>query len=1502
MLGDQKGAYETLMELVSGPAPAAAPPPTATHTLEAILASAPAKREDLDAIDERRQADGIGPATVRKPTPLGTELAAAIKKRAETEHGPVPPVRDADAALAVSRGTLTSALRGVMYPVSAFFPSTYEKLEKSGEEDRKTFEQYLQQPTLGQKLNPTAAGIASRAPDLMGNLVGTLVPGGAIVKGSNAIWRVGEGLDVVRNVTAGITAGAAFSTFAKADSGEDRAMNVLRDMSLGGAGEAIIFPLLHSVTRAELGTRTQQMVDSIAKSLNTSTDNAESVLAGVRGGVSSSTKSARAVVAAGIQAGAEQTPPVAQAKKVIQAMEDILPKQWVIDPSLGANYGARFDLVIGTERTPVRFQSNPDNPKGFQQQVVAIRQLIESAQAQGTPVSIENAYSAHPGVVSRINGLMLPQKKTRTVGTPMPDAAPAGSASHTGVVPTAGTNVEVQTPAGRIQAQVIAGPAAETATATTQAEGAAAFRAGQEEGRARHAARQAEADATLAAARQKWTDTSGTPGSTSTAPAASDVEPVTTKIDLRPATPGVEAAPAIETAAAPQVTPGHVMQAARDADMVLTRDQTQQLSTMLQQGSSPREAVASLGIVNARKAARLRLRLEARVEAASREAPVAAPAQRVVPASTPGVEIPGARRLDPAPTAAEDAATEAAATATKVARAAREEQPQGELSPWTQRFINELERQKRKLNPKKDAGRIARLTERQKQLEKYGSRTNAPYVAPVRKKAATAAPTKPKPPKEPYVPTEADTQGHWLNTVPGEAADGVNHAADVEAILARAERASPGARRMAESIRHGASPREAWEEAGKPHSLKLLARDLTVAAGEEHNVRSTTGALSRESRTPGILPGGPATPGALSAEEKAAEAAAARAKKGKTTPVYETEERITRPDMVWIRNLQTGEEQEVPLTSIYGQVPQATGTHRIVAHDDGTAKRFTVDLAANGLVDVEGHNTNRDRSFWRSSVFTTDDPENEFGHQIVKGFVASDGTITLSTTPVSTFKMELRYGPTESYGPIDRVAGARGKKKLLGRSPGGAAAGDFIQEEAQVAERGSVSHLERSNTLLVPESKSTGEIIPGKMIYDAPRYEEGSYPAGFEPSSQHLWRRDPEGRLEIDLATRERSRPFDEKLTDQELSDTERKQVRKIQRVGEGLDQDRSNINFSIIDPHDRVSQFKSWILGRDQGEAMEAVTLRNAARRLIKEGQPESTPVVPRIVFDRHVQSKLPPTMTLGDLAHINLKSISVKDLTEEAAWKGYKVSIEGDGVYVESLLSGEKQRFDHPLEAMEALGRIPSSQEGPKIEGQLERVWGLGRERGWDADVDIKRFAPAQLADTALQELVEAKRPAISFWVKSDPKDLGVVNVQNVIDSMARTNPVLRTVKTQIIETSEGRTHVLLYQPSAVEALMQKYAKGFATIGADPINRKIPGRPAFKPVSEFLSELSTIPDGVDILKGRDPSDGFMYSWLKSKGMKEEFLNGKLQNDAQGQFRTFTPEEKRGFGKLSPC
>jgi hypothetical protein len=171
--------------------------------------------------------------------------------------------------------------------------------------------------------------------------------------------------------------------------------------------------------------------------------------------------------------------------------------------------------------------------------------------------------------------------------------------------------------------------------------------------------------------------------------------------------------------------------------------------------------------------------------------------------------------------------------------------------------------------------------------------------------------------------------------------------------------------------------------------------------------------------------------------------------------------------------------------------------------------------------------------------------------------------------------------------------------------------------------------------------------------------------------------------------------------------------------------------------------------------------------------------------------------------------------------------------------------------------------------------------------------------MVDTAVKEMALGQRPLMTMYVKD--QQLDVDNLAQIMGGIRKSSPELADVQMLEVGPRDGRRMIALFRESAVKDVIVKYRGALKVLGVDPL-RSVMGNKVLRPVPEILADIAKLPDGLDILKGRDPSDAFMYTWLKSKGMKEEFLQGKLLSDSQGPFRTYPPEVKSGFGKLPPC
>jgi hypothetical protein len=572
-----------------------------------------------------------------------------------------------------------------------------------------------------------------------------------------------------------------------------------------------------------------------------------------------------------------------------------------------------------------------------------------------------------------------------------------------------------------------------------------------------------------------------------------------------------------------------------------------------------------------------------------------------------------------------------------------------------------------------------------------------------------------------------------------------------------------------------------------------------------------------------------------------------------------------------------GKEIVVPFTDVDALLPRQGPTLELKAHRNGKERRFILDMQ-NGTVSAEPLDSPGD--IYRTPFFTSADPSSDYEHKMMRLFGHRDGSVTMSSTPVVLQEFESQTGKRANIGRLDRLQPSAPSEF-----------GDYRQSFGGKSAAGDLAPTEE------------GE------------YWSNRFGAGFEPPRQRISQRKRGSDLEVEdfSGIEDRSLVWDENVALEDLDPTARRRVSKTHE--EGLSSadttERKPVRWrnpvtgkwELGDPRTRVSTIKSYEFhGKNQGTNPNAVQFRNAARLLIKQGVAESTPVRLRVSHTTHAPGKQAPVMTLREAADMDLGWVTPRELEREANVRGFTVQrdpVAGTWT-VENYADGKKQTFQHPMEAMDAIARVPVTKSGVKIEDELERALNMGRGRGMDPDVDSKIFVPAKAVDQAFQEVVTAGRPGMEMYVlptgEIGKAAEGANKVQAIIDSFAMKVPQMRSLRAWTAsKLVNGRQKVFVYDENKIRQLLTQWERGFQTFGVE-----VKG----KPIAAVLDEIDTkIPDGLDILKGRDPSDAFMYSWYKSKSMKEEFMRGKLVADSQGPYRVFPPEEKSAaFAKLPPC
>jgi len=1461
---------------------------------------------------------------------------SAVSAKTFRRQGYVPPVANTAAAAALVRGPTASFFHGLMAPIASLMPSWYESLGQTAEADRATMEKFIQQPSYGVAgFSPAEAKAGSYAPQVLAELAGTAIPGVGSVKAANAIWRVGAATKSIgRIVGAGATAGGMFSIAAEADSGEDRVYNVMLNAG-GGAvlDAAVVLGTTHRALRTEIREgkkKLDQVVEEIASKTGQHTDNVESKMGSIRNG--SSTKdveTAEQVLKATQGTPAEKTPLAHQSAKIVEAFNMRSPNFWTVQAGVERGSGVTIKTRINgiEEETLFKSDATGADKNLFRNTVFSWGQKMESARLMGHKVEIlEATYGASDkGAASWMLNLLEngPGAKRTIQGAPAP-----GTVAHSGNVPQVGATVTVRVPGGG----TVTGTVLEVGASASGGPGRAAVE-GMEPGSTRVYGKNGKwivqqstgveeefATAKEATTRANALYVQNTP-EVQAAKARMEESMAADKAMVEGKAAEVQAPGVTVTrdvrqqlydlgyskAHVDELRPEHAVQFAREGKGPIRLPSGKvSRSEVTAEGSKPADVTISEDchspckwtvrtknnevleeFEDSKSAQAYAKSIIGKGEYVAVVRPDTAPVKQAAAATqVPVQDISGSALGIPAKKGT--MLTEVPASEFIVDRSATDKKT------WVVR--------------KKDGTTLKKFKDSDQALlyaENLGQGKPVTLVTPEQTKVVQGTGER----RREYLWNRAgervDAEGNVMGRkrparpTPGEGPSGPEFADTPETmyrskLMSGEEPDLPTRVQGREMVPRSRSyeaeavPQELVPYVSQDQWSRLdYSRRMTLAS--QHGTPELVEELRDEFK---------AYSADIAARQAAGQSVSRRVSELTTPPPEPMPEALRQMQLQagYIRLEVGGKEIVAPFTDVNALIPTQGPVLNLRAHRSGKERRFTVDL---GTGDVTPEPLDAPGGYWREPEFTSADPSSDYEHELVRGFSHRDDTLTLSVTPVVIQETESQTGLRANIGRLDRAQPvAPSEFGAYRQSFGGkAAAGDLAPSG--------------------PEG-----------------YWDNRFTAGFEPRRQQLVVRTAEGEIDRTKTSgiTNRSIVYDENVALEDLDPTARRKVQKIHDP-RGLPdktqrpdvkyKDPATGRWTLGDPTQRVSTLRSYeIFDKTQGTNPNMVQFRDAARKLIKAGVPESTPVRLRVSHTTHAPGKQKPSMTLREAADIDLGYVSPGELEKQASLRGYSVKRDPKlGTWtVENALAGEKQVFHHPMEAMAAISKIPIKKSGVKLEGELERTWNMGRERGRDPDVDSKAFLPAQAVDQAFQEVVSAGRPGMEMYVVPHAEIGGVQQaggkglteaalrvmsppnrVQAILDNLAEKVPQMRSLRTWTApELVNGRQKMFVYDENKVQQIFKQWEQGFQKLGVEV--RDANGMP--RPTHVILSDIDRkIPDGLDILKGRDPSDAFMYSWYKSKSMKEEFMAGKLQADSQGQYRMFPPEEKNAaFAKLPPC
>lgn len=540
---------------------------------------------------------------------------------------------------------------------------------------------------------------------------------------------------------------------------------------------------------------------------------------------------------------------------------------------------------------------------------------------------------------------------------------------------------------------------------------------------------------------------------------------------------------------------------------------------------------------------------------------------------------------------------------------------------------------------------------------------------------------------------------------------------------------------------------------------------------------------------------------------------------------------------------------------------------RFVAHPDGGDRHALVHLQT-GEVSVEpvGANLLPGESFFRSPLFTSVDPERDFGRDIPL-FMHSDGSATLSITPVQEVITEKQasFGRRYEFGPLDLISAGREKQVGGVRRSGGEVLGLV---EGQPPEFGNfpAGYVPRATRQPIEVDVRTRPV-------GVRRAPEGEFP---DVLNLPRARENPDIALDFDagesfllegaeptVRVRGRRRPGSLPIEPGELRGMEvRTGLPVKRRPSEGP------LEYSLT---------RESLTG--QNIHPEWVTVRNTARVLMKQGYDPTAQLRVRIAREAHRGAPDAPTvMSIEEAANLKFPLPNSDRLRDEAAMRGITVLPRSTGSELH-FPDGSKRVFKDDLEAMEAVMRIPVSKLDRPLEARLQREWNMGLENGIDPEVDSASFLPVQLQELLLNQLSKGGRPLAVVRTR----DINEFNSAfDILASGAKKKLQVQTLE----EMTDGSVRLAVFDPDLVRARASQNAEALTRLGVDP-NRD----PRL-----LVQDLDGLPRGTHIMEGKDVESSIMYSWYRQHSMKGNWEKGHVMLDETGPHRVFDDEVKSTF------
>jgi hypothetical protein len=553
---------------------------------------------------------------------------------------------------------------------------------------------------------------------------------------------------------------------------------------------------------------------------------------------------------------------------------------------------------------------------------------------------------------------------------------------------------------------------------------------------------------------------------------------------------------------------------------------------------------------------------------------------------------------------------------------------------------------------------------------------------------------------------------------------------------------------------------------------------------------------------------------------------------------------------VWVKGA-NGKVRPVDLRDITVAVPLPRRQLTLNNHEAGVESRFLVHVGEKRTeFESIAAPLDGDANFFRSEFFDEIDPTGDY-HESVRA-AYKDGKLTLSAPMVYEEHVPTMTGP--AFGGSVPDEGVNVSVRPRGTSTSTSVGG--------IPQPGDIEH-----TLLgrvAPEFES--RYVPGKGMVEnrykplrdyLPGETRGHVPAGYDKFAKG----EPV-RLRRQTVLGETESVVDDV---DEGFDT---------RVDAGDDVDPLDMPGVLEDR--RVVEAGGY-LNREMGPNNPAfVTLQKAAKILKDQGLDGGTPVSLHASNTRYSTIPDAAPWTIDDIVDTELPLPTWRHMQAQADVRGLKVRPNGKGAVV-STMDGQEYKFVNQMEAYEAIARIPVNKVGPKLEADVEKALGFGSERMYDADVDVDTFRPRRVQTLAMQELVQGARPAITVQTRNPEA------VRAAIKAVEK-SAGLRPGTYQVYKTFSGtdkRIGVVIYDPNKVRQAVAPVAKF--------LDRQLGIRVTPDTAPEWIvAQLAKKPQGLGIISGRDPHSAAVYTWMRTKGLKEEWRTGKLQTDALGPYRTY--------------